>query len=93
MKVVSLLPVYLLQLCYGMNSGFTAILGPQLSEQCSEFTITLDQLSWIVRQQKITWMCSDSCHSYFNLRYQKQTLTESPGDIDVTGRPQVWTTS
>ena len=45
--MLSLLPVYLLQLCYGMNSGFPAILTPQLAEPCSEFTITLDQESWI----------------------------------------------
>jgi len=47
-QVLSLLPVYLLQLCYGMNSGFPAILTPQLAEPCSEFQISLDQESWIV---------------------------------------------
>jgi len=47
-QVLSLLPVYLLQLCYGMNSGFPAILTPQLAEPCSEFTVSLDQESWIV---------------------------------------------
>ena len=46
-QVLSLLPVYLLELCYGMNSGFTAILTPQLYGPCSEFHISLDQLSWI----------------------------------------------
>jgi hypothetical protein len=30
MQVLALLPVYLLQICYGMNSGFPAILTPQL---------------------------------------------------------------
>jgi len=43
-----LLPVYLLQLSYGMNSGFPAILTPQLGEPCAEFSITPDQESWIV---------------------------------------------
>ena len=47
LQVLSLLPVYLLQLCYGMNSGFPAILTPQLAEPCSEFQISLDQESWI----------------------------------------------
>ena len=28
--MLSLLPVYLLELCYGMNSGYTAILTPQV---------------------------------------------------------------
>jgi len=43
-----LFPVYLLQLSYGMNSGFPAILTPQLGEPCAEFSITPDQESWIV---------------------------------------------
>eukprot|EP00091_Calanus_sinicus_P004909 TRINITY_DN15278_c0_g1_i1.p1 TRINITY_DN15278_c0_g1~~TRINITY_DN15278_c0_g1_i1.p1 ORF type:complete len:120 (+),score=2.41 TRINITY_DN15278_c0_g1_i1:419-778(+) len=47
-QVLSLLPVYLLQLCYGMNSGFPAILTPQLAEPCSEFAISVQQESWIV---------------------------------------------
>lgn len=47
-QVVALLPVYLLQICYGMNSGFPAILTPQLREDCSEFSITVDQESWLV---------------------------------------------
>jgi len=47
-QVVSLVPVYLLQFCYGMNTGFPAILTPQLQEPCSELQITSDQESWIV---------------------------------------------
>ena len=31
-----------------MNTGFPAILTPQLRENCSEFSITSDQESWIV---------------------------------------------
>ena len=46
-QMVSLLPVYLLELCYGMNSGFTAILTPQLYGDCAEFQVSLDQLSWV----------------------------------------------
>ena len=45
---MALVPVYLLQVCYGMNTGFPAILTPQLREHCSEFPISLDQESWIV---------------------------------------------
>jgi len=52
-QVLSLLPMYLLELCYGMNSGFTAILTPQLYGHCSEFHISLDQLSWIVSLDNI----------------------------------------
>ena len=40
-------PLYLLQLCGGMNAGFPAILMPQLMERCSEFYITPDEGSWI----------------------------------------------
>jgi len=47
-QALCLLPVYLLQLSYGMNSGFPAILTPQLGEPCSEFDISPDQESWIV---------------------------------------------
>jgi len=47
-QVMSLLPVYLLQLCYGMNSAFPAVITPQLSEPCSEFVIDTEQESWIV---------------------------------------------
>jgi len=52
-QLVSLLPVYLLELCYGMNSGFTAILTAQLYGHCAEFHISLDQLSWIVSLDNI----------------------------------------
>jgi len=47
-QACALLPVYLLNICYGMNSGFPAILTPQLREDCSEFSISEDQESWIV---------------------------------------------
>ena len=46
-QVISLLPVYLLQISYGMNTGYPAIITPQLEEPCSEFNITADQESWI----------------------------------------------
>ena len=38
-QILALVPVYLLQICYGMNTGFPAILTPQLRENCSEFPI------------------------------------------------------
>ena len=47
-QVLSLLPVYLLQVSYGMNTGYPAIVTPQLEEACSEFEISSDQESWIV---------------------------------------------
>lgn len=46
-QILSLLPVYLLQINYGMNSGYPAIVTPQLGEPCSEFQITMNQESWI----------------------------------------------
>jgi len=52
-QALCLLPVYLLQLSYGMNSGFPAILTPQLGEPCSEFSISMDQESWIVSLDNI----------------------------------------
>ena len=48
LQVLALVPVYLLQICYGMNTGFPAILTPQLRENCSEFPIDQEQESWIV---------------------------------------------
>ena len=41
-------PVYCLQFCYGMSSAFPAIVTPQLNQDCSDFTISPDQESWIV---------------------------------------------
>ena len=43
-QIFALLPIYLLQFCYGMNTGFPAILTPQLQEECSEFKITDGQV-------------------------------------------------
>jgi hypothetical protein len=47
-KVFALLPILLLQFSYGMNTGFPAILTPQLMEAGSEFFINEDEESWIV---------------------------------------------
>ena len=44
-QILALVPVYLLQICYGMNTGFPAILTPQLRENCSEFPIDQAQQS------------------------------------------------
>lgn len=43
-----LVPGYLLQMCYGMNTAFTAIMTPQLMDDKAEFLINEDQESWIV---------------------------------------------
>jgi hypothetical protein len=42
-----LLPIYLLQFTYGMNTGFPAILTPQLNDDCSDWRITTNEESWI----------------------------------------------
>lgn len=47
LKVLALVPVYLLQFCYGMNQGYPAILTPQLMECKDEFQVTLEEESWI----------------------------------------------
>ena len=52
-QVVALVPIYLLQFCYGMNSGYPAIITPQLQEPCSEFEITTSQESWIVSMENV----------------------------------------
>ena len=41
-QIISLLPVYILQICYGMNSGYPAIATAQLlvPESCPGFQIT-----------------------------------------------------
>ena len=54
LQLLALVPVFLLQFTYGMNTGFPAILTPQLAEEKAEaseaeqFTITADEESWIV---------------------------------------------
>ena len=42
LQIISLLPVYILQICYGMNSGYPAIATAQLlvPESCPGFQIT-----------------------------------------------------
>jgi len=52
-QVLAILPVYILQLCYGMSSAFPAIVIQQLSMQCAIFKITQDQESWIVSLDNI----------------------------------------
>ena len=46
-QILCLVPLYLLQLSYGMNSGFPAILTPQLKKNCSSFSINDNEESWI----------------------------------------------
>ena len=53
LQIFALLPLFLLDLCYGMSNGFPAILTPQLSEQCSEFKITTYEKSLIVSMDNI----------------------------------------
>ena len=58
MQLLALVPIFLLQFTYGMNTGFPAILTPQLAEEKGEaaeteteteqFAITADEESWIV---------------------------------------------
>ena len=47
LQLLAILPVYILQLCYGMSSGYPAITTPQLTMDCAKFAITDDQESWI----------------------------------------------
>ena len=46
LQLFALVPIFLLQFTYGMNTGFPAILTPQLAEEGAEFTITSDEESW-----------------------------------------------
>ena len=52
LQLLALVPIFLLQFTYGMNTGFPAILTPQLAEEMTaeaeQFTITADEESWIV---------------------------------------------
>ena len=52
MQLSALVPIFLLQFTYGMNTGFPAILTPQLAEEGAAEsllpTITADEESWIV---------------------------------------------
>ena len=42
----------MLQLCYGMQSGYPAVLTPQLMTNCSDFTINEVEESWIGKEFK-----------------------------------------
>ena len=46
-QILCLGPLYILQLSYGMNSGFPAILTPQLKNNCSSFSINGNEESWV----------------------------------------------
>ena len=48
LQLFALVPIFLLQFTYGMNTGFPAILTPQLAEEGAELTISADEESWIV---------------------------------------------
>ena len=48
-QLLALLPIYILQFSYGMNSAYPAVTTPQLTMNCSSFSITLNQESWIGR--------------------------------------------
>ena len=51
LQATAILPLYLLQLCYGMQSGFPAVLTPQLNSNCCNhsagFSIDDNEESWI----------------------------------------------
>lgn len=49
-QILCLGPLYVLQLTYGMNSGFPAILTPHLKKNCSSFSINDNEESWIGMQ-------------------------------------------
>ena len=51
------MPGYLLQMCYGMNTAFTAVMTPQLMENGKEFFITENQEGWIVSIDNIIVPC------------------------------------
>ena len=46
-QLFAISPVYMLQLNYGMSSGYPAITTPQLTMDCALFPITDDEESWI----------------------------------------------
>ena len=47
----AVLPVYVLQFCYGMSSAFPAVTTPQLSMDCALFPISSEEESWIGKIQ------------------------------------------
>lgn len=68
-QIYALVPIYLLQFCYGMNTGFPAILTPQLREPCSEFRITENQESWIVSLDNVATPLICLCSGILQQRY------------------------
>ena len=47
-QLAAVCPVYVLQLCYGMTSGYPAVTTPQLTANCSALRITAAEESWVV---------------------------------------------
>lgn len=52
-QLFAISPVYMLQLNYGMSSGYPAITTPQLTMDCALFPITDDEESWIVSLENV----------------------------------------
>ena len=71
-QLLAVSPVYILQLCYGMTSGYPAITTPQLTANCTNLTISRDQESWIVAIDSVvspvTSVMSGYLQQYFGPR-------------------------
>ena len=89
----ALVPIFLLQFTYGMNTGFPAILTPQLAEEGAELTITADEESWIVSLDNLATplVCvASGClqqgpNSTKNIVLKKVTRVSEP-EIPITER-------
>ena len=66
-QFVAISPVYILQLCYGMSSGYPAIVTPQLNNNCQDDTVSIndDQESWIGGKK----FCLNQCNSNYVLSF------------------------
>ena len=71
-QLLAVSPVYILQLCFGMTSGYPAITTPQLTGNCTNLTISRDQESWIVAIDSVispvTSVMSGYLQQYFGPR-------------------------
>ena len=70
------MPGYLLQLCYGMNTAFTAVMTPQLMENVTEFKINEEQEGWIVSVDNIIVPCMSILSGILQTRYGPAMVSE-----------------
>ena len=64
-----LVPGYLLQMCYGMNTALTAVMTPQLMDNRTEFEINESEEGWIVSIDNVVVVIISIFSGIFQTQY------------------------